>query len=145
MLYASVPAACVARRHSHCKGGHTADARRSPSRAGFNVILVSRTESKLTAVATDLEARYGVQTKVVPADFAAMEDATWDAIAAVLGSVPLGVLINSAGQLRLIAKAALAIAAGTGCEGKSSCCRLHSCTDAATFCMCWSVPSRLTA
>ena len=62
---------------------------------------MSRTESKLKAVATDLEARYGVQTKVVPADFAAMEDADWDAVAAVLGSVPLGVLINSAGELEL--------------------------------------------
>ena len=42
-----------------------------------------------------------MQTKVVPADFAAMEDATWDAVAAVLGSVPLGVLINSAGDRSL--------------------------------------------
>jgi 17beta-estradiol 17-dehydrogenase / very-long-chain 3-oxoacyl-CoA reductase len=67
-------------------------------RAGLNVILVSRTESKLTAVATDIEARYGVQTKVVPADFAAMDDATWEALDAVLGSVPLGVLVNSAGD-----------------------------------------------
>ena len=66
--------------------------------AGFNVILVSRTESKLKDVATDIEARYGVQTKVVPADFATMDDATWEALEAVLGSVPLGVLINSAGR-----------------------------------------------
>ncbi len=101
-LCASAPGACVACRHTRCKGPQTAlTARRLWSRAGFNVILVSRTESKLTAVATDLEARYGVQTKVVPADFAAMEDATWNAVAAVLGSVPLGVLINSAGRLLL--------------------------------------------
>ena len=59
---------------------------------------MSRTEAKLTAVATDIEARYGVQTKVVPADFAAMDDATWEALDAVLGSVPLGVLVNSAGN-----------------------------------------------
>ena len=93
---------CYARPDRTSSATARADAvliRVSRPHAGFNVILVSRTESKLKAVATDLEARYGVQTKVVPADFVAMEEVTWDAIAAVLSSVPLGVLINSAGKL----------------------------------------------
>ena len=62
--------------------------------------MVSRTELKLKAVAADLEARFHVKTKVVPADFSRMNTAAWDAIAAVVGSVPVGVLINSAGRTR---------------------------------------------
>lgn len=68
-----------------------------PLPAGLNIVLISRTESKLQAVASDIESRFGVQTKVIPADFAAATDATWDTISAVVSSVPVGVLINSAG------------------------------------------------
>jgi short-subunit dehydrogenase len=60
-------------------------------------VLISRTESKLQAVAADLESRFSVQTKVVPADFATATEDTWEAISAVVSSVPVGVLINSAG------------------------------------------------
>jgi short-subunit dehydrogenase len=48
-------------------------------------------------VAADLESRFSVQTKVIAADFAAATDDTWEAISAVVSSVPVGVLINSAG------------------------------------------------
>lgn len=57
-------------------------------------MLISRTESKLQAVASALESQHGVQTKVVPADFAAANETTWDSITAVVSSVPVGVLIN---------------------------------------------------
>ena len=57
-------------------------------------MLISRTEAKLQAVSADLEARHGVQTKVIPADFASAGESTWDAISAVVSSVPVGVLIN---------------------------------------------------
>lgn len=60
-------------------------------------MLISRTESKLQAVASDLESRFGVQTKVIPADFVAANEGTWDAISAVVSSVPVGLLVNSAG------------------------------------------------
>lgn len=65
--------------------------------AGFNIVLISRTESKLQAVAADLESRFSVQTKVIAADFSAATEDTWEAISAVVSSVPVGVLINSAG------------------------------------------------
>jgi short-subunit dehydrogenase len=65
--------------------------------AGFNIVLISRTESKLQAVAADLESCFSVQTKVVPADFAAATEDTWETISAVVSSVPVGVLVNSAG------------------------------------------------
>jgi short-subunit dehydrogenase len=48
-------------------------------------------------VAADLESRFSVQTKVIAADFAAATEDTWEAISAVVSSVPVGVLINSAG------------------------------------------------
>ena len=65
--------------------------------AGLNIVLISRTESKLQAVAADLESRFSVQTKVIAADFAGATEDTWEAISAVVSSVPVGVLINSAG------------------------------------------------
>jgi len=65
--------------------------------AGLNIVLISRTESKLQTIAGDLESRFGVQTKVIPADFASPPESVWDAIAAIVCSVPVGLLINSAG------------------------------------------------
>ena len=65
--------------------------------AGLNIVLISRTESKLQAVAADLESRFSVQTKVIAVDFAAATEDAWEAISAVVSSVPVGVLINSAG------------------------------------------------
>lgn len=65
--------------------------------AGLNIVLISRTESKLQTIAGNLELRFGVQTKVIPADFASPLESVWDTIAAVASSVPVGLLINSAG------------------------------------------------
>ena len=63
----------------------------------MNIILVSRTEAKLQVVAADIKTRFKVETKVVAADFSCMREATWEAVAAAVGSVSVGVLINSAG------------------------------------------------
>jgi 17beta-estradiol 17-dehydrogenase / very-long-chain 3-oxoacyl-CoA reductase len=67
------------------------------AKRGLNIVLISRTVSKLHGVAADLESRFSVQTKVIAADFAAATDDTWKRISAVVSSVPVGVLINSAG------------------------------------------------
>ena len=65
--------------------------------AGLNIVLISRTEAKLQAVAADLESRFSVQTKVIAADFAAAGGSVWESIAAVVSGLPVGLLINSAG------------------------------------------------
>jgi 17beta-estradiol 17-dehydrogenase / very-long-chain 3-oxoacyl-CoA reductase len=67
------------------------------AKRGLNIVLISRTESKLQAIASDLESRFRVQTKVIAADFASTPESVWEAIAAVVSSVPVGLLINSAG------------------------------------------------
>lgn len=58
--------------------------------AGINLVLISRTESKLQAVSTELEAANKIQTKIIAADFSRATEETWDSISAVSawGSVP---------------------------------------------------------
>ncbi|KAK9452419.1 uncharacterized protein V1518DRAFT_411182 [Limtongia smithiae] len=71
------------------------------ARAGFNVFLVSRTESKLVALATEIKATYrGVTTKQLALDFSSAGDADYAAFAAVVDElgVDIGVLVNNVGQ-----------------------------------------------
>mmetsp|Transcript_13783 Transcript_13783/g.41618 ORF Transcript_13783/g.41618 Transcript_13783/m.41618 type:complete len:327 (-) Transcript_13783:525-1505(-) len=67
------------------------------AKRGINLVLISRTESKLQAVSTELEAANKIQTKIIAADFSRATEETWDSISAVLSSIPVGVLVNSAG------------------------------------------------
>lgn len=68
------------------------------AKKGLNVVLISRTESKLQAVAAELESQYKIQTKYVAADLTNTSEAKWKEIEEVLDSVELGLLINNAGQ-----------------------------------------------
>ncbi len=54
-----------------------------PRNAGINLVLISRTEAKLQAVAAELEAASSIQTKVIAADFSRATEDTWDSISAV--------------------------------------------------------------
>jgi len=63
---------------------------------GFNVVLISRTESKLRIVAEEIE-RYGVQTKVIPADLCTFDSAVYERIVSELSGLRVTVLVNDAG------------------------------------------------
>lgn len=64
---------------------------------GLNVALLSRTESKLTAAASEIEAKYKVDTKVVAVDFGAATAADYARIAGVVGDLDVAVLVNNVG------------------------------------------------
>lgn len=66
---------------------------------GFNLVLVSRTLSKLQAFAQELETKYpGVQTKVLDIDFSADKDEDYARLEKLIDSLDIGILINNVGQ-----------------------------------------------
>lgn len=66
---------------------------------GFNVVLVSRTQSKLETLAQELEAKYaGVQTKILAMDFTQNNDADYQKLAQLIDGLDVGILINNVGS-----------------------------------------------
>ncbi|KAI2622299.1 short chain dehydrogenase [Hypoxylon sp. NC1633] len=66
---------------------------------GFNLVLVSRTLSKLEALSQDLESKFsGVQTKVLDMDFSADDDADYARLSKLISGLDVGILINNVGQ-----------------------------------------------
>jgi len=68
---------------------------------GFSLALVSRTQSKLDALAKDLEQKHagsGLQTKVLAMDFAEDRDADYGRLAQLIDGLDVAVLINNVGQ-----------------------------------------------
>ncbi|KAL1890383.1 hypothetical protein Cpir12675_005430 [Ceratocystis pirilliformis] len=68
---------------------------------GFNIVLVSRTKSKLDALAAELEEKYaakGLKTKVVSMDYAEDKDEDYNNLAATVMGLDIGILINNVGQ-----------------------------------------------
>ncbi|KAK9807956.1 hypothetical protein WJX73_007431 [Symbiochloris irregularis] len=68
------------------------------ARKGINIVLVSRTASKLEEAAAQLKTKRGVQTKVVTLDFSKAEPASWKELEASLEGLDIGVLINNVGR-----------------------------------------------
>ncbi|KAB5515180.1 hypothetical protein GE09DRAFT_1160390 [Coniochaeta sp. 2T2.1] len=66
---------------------------------GFNLVLVSRTESKLKTLARELELRWsGHQNKILAMDFSKDADEDYQRLAELLKGLDIGVLINNVGQ-----------------------------------------------
>ncbi|KAI1347077.1 hypothetical protein F5Y01DRAFT_257570 [Xylaria sp. FL0043] len=67
---------------------------------GFNLLLVSRTQSKLENLQKELEAKYsGLRTDILAMDFAALDnDADYARLAERVNSLDVGILINNVGQ-----------------------------------------------
>lgn len=68
------------------------------AKKGLNVVLVSRTLSKLEALALEIEAVAKVETKVVAFDASKDVDANYEALKDAIASLPVSVLINNVGQ-----------------------------------------------
>lgn len=62
---------------------------------GLNVVLISRTLSKLEDMAKEVESKYNVETKVIAADFS-RED-IYDDIKLKMAGLDVGVLVNNVG------------------------------------------------
>ncbi|KAI0165586.1 hypothetical protein GGR57DRAFT_448015 [Xylariaceae sp. FL1272] len=65
------------------------------ARKGFNLVLVSRTLSKLEALAAELS---GVETKILDMDFAADKASDYERLARLIDGLDVGILINNVGQ-----------------------------------------------
>lgn len=71
---------------------------------GFNIVLVSRTQSKLEALASELS---GVQTKVLAMDYSKDDEADYARLAELVDGLDVAILINNVGQSHSIPTAFL--------------------------------------
>ncbi|KAL3289795.1 hypothetical protein HHI36_023187 [Cryptolaemus montrouzieri] len=69
----------------------------SLAKKGFNIVLISRTQSKLESVATEIKGRYKVETKTIAADFTQPES-IYHEIDKQLAPLEIGVLVNNVGM-----------------------------------------------
>ncbi|KAK4640774.1 hypothetical protein QC761_606580 [Podospora bellae-mahoneyi] len=66
---------------------------------GFNLVLVSRTQSKLDALAKELRLKWsGLETKVLAMDFSQDNDEDYERLAKLIAGLDVGILINNVGQ-----------------------------------------------
>jgi len=75
--------------------GIGAEFARALARNGVSVVLVARREERLRELATELESRHGVETKLVVADLASAPDVA--RVAAAVDGLDLAILVNNAG------------------------------------------------
>jgi 17beta-estradiol 17-dehydrogenase / very-long-chain 3-oxoacyl-CoA reductase len=64
----------------------------------MNLVLVSRTESKLVEQEAELRAKHSIKVKHCAADLCKADDATFARLAEVLEGVDVGILVNNAGM-----------------------------------------------
>lgn len=67
---------------------------------GFNLVLISRTESKLQTLAQDIEHKYAgaaIKTKLLPMDFAKNDDGDYAKLKALVDGLDVAILINNVG------------------------------------------------
>ncbi|KAK6510798.1 hypothetical protein TWF506_009893 [Arthrobotrys conoides] len=65
---------------------------------GFNILLISRTASKLEEISKDLEEKYKIQTEYLPIDFAQNLDEDYKKIATRIGVKDVSILVNNVGK-----------------------------------------------
>ena len=69
------------------------------AKAKFNLVLVSRTESKLVTLVEEITKKFpNVQTKILAMDFARNADADYTALASLVSDLDVSILINNVGQ-----------------------------------------------
>ncbi|EFN59097.1 hypothetical protein CHLNCDRAFT_56728 [Chlorella variabilis] len=68
------------------------------AKKGLNLVLISRTESKLKEVAAELSGKFGVEARYVAADLCKAGPDTFAKIGAALEGLEVGLLVNNAGM-----------------------------------------------
>jgi len=67
------------------------------AKKGVNIVLISRSQQKLTDVAKQIESKYKVQTKTVAVDFASNDPTIFDAVKREINGLEVGILVNNVG------------------------------------------------
>lgn len=67
------------------------------AKRGLNIVLISRTLSKLEVQAKELEEKFSIHTKVIAADFTE-QSSIYESIKKELSELPIAVLINNVGM-----------------------------------------------
>ncbi|AMD20780.1 HDR037Wp [Eremothecium sinecaudum] len=65
---------------------------------GFNLLLVSRTLSKLEAIQKELRDRFGIDVRILALDIARDDPANYSAVQDLCADLPVTILINNVGQ-----------------------------------------------
>lgn len=68
------------------------------AKAGFNIVLMSRTQSKLDTLAKEIEAKHGIQTRTISMDASALKETDFEKLAKATQDLDIGILINNVGQ-----------------------------------------------
>ncbi|RJE27030.1 hypothetical protein PHISCL_00615 [Aspergillus sclerotialis] len=69
------------------------------ARAGYNILLVSRTASKLNALAEEITSKHrSTQTKTLSMDFARNDDEDFDRLKGLIDELDVSVLVNNVGK-----------------------------------------------
>ncbi|KUL83206.1 hypothetical protein ZTR_10029 [Talaromyces verruculosus] len=69
------------------------------ARAGFNVLLVSRTESKLISLADEIKSKNpATQTKILAMDFAQNKESDYEQLKSLVNGLDIAILINNVGK-----------------------------------------------
>jgi 17beta-estradiol 17-dehydrogenase / very-long-chain 3-oxoacyl-CoA reductase len=69
------------------------------AKAGFNVILVSRTVSKLEGLSSEISSQYtNVRVEILAMDFSKNQDSDYEKLAAIVDGKDIAILINNVGQ-----------------------------------------------
>jgi 17beta-estradiol 17-dehydrogenase / very-long-chain 3-oxoacyl-CoA reductase len=67
--------------------------------AGYNILLVSRTASKLSVLADEIASKYpSVETRVLAMDFACNDDTDYDKLKTLVDDLDVAILINNVGK-----------------------------------------------
>jgi 17beta-estradiol 17-dehydrogenase / very-long-chain 3-oxoacyl-CoA reductase len=67
------------------------------AKAKFNVVLVSRTQSKLDNLASSIQDKYSVETKTVAIDYSKATEKDFENLGSIVSQIPVRVLINNVG------------------------------------------------
>ncbi|CAE6411626.1 unnamed protein product [Rhizoctonia solani] len=68
------------------------------AKAGFNILIASRSQEKLDAFASELQSKYSVSTKAYPIDFSRRDTEAYAGLAALFEGLEVGVLVNNVGR-----------------------------------------------
>ena len=70
---------------------------------GYNILLVSRTASKLDTLAAEISKKYGsVKTQILAMDFSQNRDSDYAALEKLVAKLDVGILVNNVGQSHAI-------------------------------------------
>ncbi|KAI5954217.1 hypothetical protein KGF54_001992 [Candida jiufengensis] len=68
------------------------------AKKGFGIVLVSRTQSKLEILATEIETKYKVDTRIIAFDATTDSEENYEKLNKLIYDLPITILINNVGQ-----------------------------------------------